>query len=94
MRHPAQFVLHVAAIEPDVQISRIRLSDKTSRLCSRFSSCFEATLMWRRTERANLEKKPSMRLSQEPCLGVKVNSNRPAGRVASQVVVSREMCAE
>src|SRR6202022_2596692 len=33
------------------------------------SSCFEATLMWRRTERANLEKKPSMRLSQEPCLG-------------------------
>jgi hypothetical protein len=35
MRHPAQFVLHVAAIEPDVQISRIRLSDKTSRLCSR-----------------------------------------------------------
>ena len=28
--------------------------------------------MWRRTERANLEKKPSIRLSQEPCLGVKV----------------------
>src|ERR1700731_2796411 len=54
------------------------------------SSCFEATLMWRRTERANLEKKLSMRLSQEPCLGVKVNSKRPAGRVASQVVVSRE----
>ena len=44
---------------------------------------FEATLMWRRTERANLEKKLSMRLSQEPCLGVKVNSKRPAGRVAS-----------
>jgi transposase len=37
--------------------------------------------MWRRTERANLEKKPSMRLSQEPCLGVKVNSKGPAGRV-------------
>jgi hypothetical protein len=31
--------------------------------------------MWRRTERANLEKKPSTRLSQEPCLGVKVNSS-------------------
>ena len=30
--------------------------------------------MWRRTDRANLEKKPSMRLSHEPCLGVKVNS--------------------
>ena len=25
------------------------------------SSCFEATRIWRRTERANLEKKPSMR---------------------------------
>ena len=45
------------------------------------SSCFDATRMWRRTERANLEKKPSTRLSQEPCLGVKVKSKRPAGRV-------------
>ena len=26
---------HIPLIEPDVQISRIRLSDKTSRLCSR-----------------------------------------------------------
>jgi hypothetical protein len=40
------------------------------------SSYFEATRMWRKTERANLEKKPSTRLSQEPCLGVKVNSKR------------------
>jgi hypothetical protein len=31
------------------------------------SSCFDVTRIWRRTERANLEKKPSMRLSQEPC---------------------------
>jgi hypothetical protein len=31
------------------------------------SSCFDATRMWRRTERANLEKNPSTRLSQEPC---------------------------
>jgi hypothetical protein len=30
----------------------------------------------------------------EPCLGVKVNSNRPVGRVASQVLVSFETCAE
>jgi hypothetical protein len=30
--------------------------------------------MWRRTERASLEKKPSTRFSQEPCLGVNVNS--------------------
>ena len=40
--------------------------------------------MWRRTERASLEKKPSTRLSQEPCLGVKVNSKRPVGCSASQ----------
>src|SRR6266403_5814435 len=51
------------------------------------SSCFDPTLMWRRTERANLEKKPSMRLSQEPCLGVNVNSKRPVGRVSSQALV-------
>ena len=37
------------------------------------SSCLEVYGgWWRRTERANLEKKPSIRLSQEPCLGVKV----------------------
>src|SRR5689334_14485739 len=58
------------------------------------SSCFEVTRMWRRTERANLEKKPSTRLSQEPCLGVKVNSKRPAGHVASHALVSLEMWAE
>ena len=52
------------------------------------------TRMWRRTERANLEKKPSTRLSQETCLGVKVNSKRPVGRVASQALVSLETCAE
>ena len=39
---------------------------------------------WR--ERANLEKKPSMRLSQEPCLGVNVKSKRPAGCVSSQAL--------
>ena len=43
------------------------------------SSCLEATRMWRSTERASLEKKPSMRLSQEPCLGVKTNSKRCCG---------------
>jgi hypothetical protein len=43
------------------------------------SSCFEVTRMRRRIEWANLEKKPSMRLSQEPCLAVKVNSKRLAG---------------
>jgi hypothetical protein len=43
------------------------------------SSCFEVTRMWRKTDRANLEKKPSMRLSHEPCLGVKINAKRPGG---------------
>ena len=58
------------------------------------SSCFDVTRIWRRTERANLEKKPSVRLSQEPCLGVKVKSKpRPGGRVSSQARVSLEMCA-
>src|SRR6202043_2367398 len=58
------------------------------------SSCLETTRMWRRTERASLEKKPSIRLSQEPCLGVKVKSNLPAGCSASQARVSLEICAE
>ena len=58
------------------------------------SSCFELTRIWRKTERANLEKKPSIRLSQEPWVGVKVNSKRPARWVASHALVSLEMCAE
>jgi hypothetical protein len=58
------------------------------------SSCLDATRMWRSTERASLEKKPSTRLSQEPCLGVKVNSKRCAGWPASQALVSLEICAE
>ena len=49
--------------------------------------------MWRSTERASLENKPSMRLSQEPCVGVKVNSKRCAGCRAIQALVSLEMCA-
>src|SRR4029450_3889108 len=38
------------------------------------SSCFDATRMWRRTERANLEKNPSTRLSQQPNLGAEPSS--------------------
>ena len=59
-----------------------------------FSSCFELTRMWRSTERAALAKKPSTRFNQEPCFGVKTNWKRPSGRVASQVLVSRETWAE
>jgi hypothetical protein len=71
-----------------------RLTSSIPAMMRCLSSCFEVTRMWRRTDRANFEKKPSMRLSQEPCLGVKVNSKRPAGWAASQVLVSLEMCAE
>src|SRR6266480_6361080 len=45
-----------------------RLTSSMPAMMRSLSSCFEVTRMWRRTERANLEKKPSMRLSQEPCL--------------------------
>ena len=44
---------------------------------SLLSSAFEATRIWRRTERAIFEKNPSTRLSQEPCLGVKTKLKRP-----------------
>jgi hypothetical protein len=50
--------------------------------------------MWRSAERASLEKKPSMRLSHDPWVGVKVKVKRPIGCAASQVVVSRETWAE
>ena len=46
------------------------------------------------TERASLEKKPSMRLSHDPCVGVNVKVKRPIGCAASQLVVSRETWAE
>src|SRR5262249_59466674 len=59
-----------------------------------WSSCLELTRICRNTERASLEKKPSMRLSQEPWVGVKVKVKRPIGWPASQAVVSRETWAE
>ena len=46
-----------------------------------FSSSIESTRMWRRKVLAIFEKAHSIRLSQEPCLGVWTYSNRP-GRVA------------
>src|SRR5215472_1084686 len=72
--------------------SRLRSSIKASR---RFlSSCFEATRICRSIERASLEKKPSIRLSRDAWVGVKVKVKRPGGCAASQAVVSRETCAE
>src|SRR5580704_8908569 len=52
------------------------------------SSSLQLTRMWRSTERASLEKKPSMRLSHDPCVGVNVKVKRPIGWAASQLVVS------
>src|SRR5215468_5363898 len=60
-----------------------RLKKSIAAMMRSLSSCLDATRMWRSTERASLEKKPSTRLSQEPCLGVKVNSKRPTGCSAS-----------
>ena len=48
----------------------------------------------RSIERASLEKKPSIRLSQDAWVGEKVKVKRPGGRAASQAVVSCETCAE
>src|SRR4029077_7680757 len=61
-----------------------RLTSSMPAMMRCLSSCFDVTRIWRRTERANLEKKPSIRLSQEPCLGVKEKSKRPGGRGSSQ----------
>jgi hypothetical protein len=48
--------------------------------------------MWRRTERASFEKKPSMRLSHDPWVGVNVKVKRPIGCAASQFVgLARDM---
>jgi hypothetical protein len=55
------------------------------------SSCGEATRVWRSTDRASLEKQPSMRLSHEPCLCVNTKVKRPSGRWASQALVSLDL---
>src|ERR1700732_1892375 len=58
------------------------------------SSTFEATRIWRSIDRAILEKNPSTRLSQEPCLGVNTSEKRPSGWASNQALVSFETCAE
>ena len=83
-----------ASLYDQVWMTGWRLTSSIPAKMRSLSSCFEVTRMWRRTERANLEKKPSMRLSHEPCLGVKVNSKRPDGRASSQALVSLDMWAE
>ena len=83
-----------ASLYDQVWMTGWRFTSSMPAIMRSLSSCFEVTRMWRRTDRANLEKKPSMRLSHEPCLGVKVNSKRPGGRASSQALVSLDMCAE
>src|SRR6185312_5620678 len=83
-----------ASLYDQVWMTGWRFTSSMPAMMRSLSSCFEVTRTWRRTDRANLEKKPSMRLSHEPCLGVKVNSKRPGGRASSQALVSLDMCAE
>src|ERR1700736_402856 len=83
-----------ASLYDQVWMTGWRLTSSMPAMMRCLSSCFEVTRMWRKTDRANLEKKPSMRLSHEPCLGVKVNWKRPGGRASSQALVSLDMCAE
>jgi hypothetical protein len=58
---------------------RVLMRRSIAAMMRSLSSCLDVTRMWRRTDRVSLEKKPSTRLSHEPCLGAKLNSKRPAG---------------
>src|SRR6202158_5227691 len=83
-----------ASLYDQVWMTGGRLTSSMPAIMRSLSSCFEVTRMWRKTDRANLEKKPSMRLTHDPCWGVKVNAKRPGGRASSQALVSLDMCAE
>src|ERR1700676_3108328 len=83
-----------ASLYDQVWMTGWRLTSSMPAIMRSLSSCFEVTRMWRKTDRVNLEKKPSMRLSHEPCLGVKVTWKRPGGPASSQALVSLDMCAE
>src|ERR1700737_2197661 len=58
------------------------------------SSSLQLTRMWRSTERASLEKKPSMRLSHDPCVGVNVKVKRPSQRCVGLTGTSRSPLAK
>src|SRR5260370_7064925 len=57
------------------------------------NSCFEVTRIPRSRVRANFPKNDSTRLSHDPCLGVKTNSNR-LGTLVRYARFSRELCPE
>lgn len=69
-----------------------RLTSSTPPMMRAFSSCFEVTRIWRKTERANLEEKPLLRFSHEACLGLEVNSKRPTGSYWKQRRTSLHIC--
>ena len=54
-----------ASLYDQVWMTGWRFTSSMPAIMRSLSSCFEVTRMWRRTDRANLEKKPSMRLSHE-----------------------------
>ena len=88
---------HVSDIEskPYFQRKTTGLSLISSRynMIRSFSSCLEDTRMPRNIDFVILAKNISIRLIQEPCLGVKMNSNR-FGALAKYARVSLEVCAE
>jgi hypothetical protein len=55
------------------------------------SSAFGATQRGRRTERAIFEKKPSTRLSQEPCFDVNTKLKRPSRWAASHALSQQKL---
>jgi hypothetical protein len=58
--------------KPEKPVAIVSYDEKPGIQAIATSSCLEATRIWRKTERASLEKKPSIKLSQEPCLGVAI----------------------
>ena len=77
-----------ASLYDQVWMTGWRFTSSMPAIMRSLSSCFEVTRMWRRTDRANLEKKPSMRFSHEPCLGVKVNSKRGGAGAMARIAMT------
>src|SRR5438132_10378679 len=98
-----RFAINIAGLQPATEISSSlyfhrnttgeSLSSRSASSIRRFSSSFDSTRIPRRMLRASFEKKVSIRFSHEPCVGVKMNSNR-LGRVPRNALVSFYTCAE
>ena len=77
-----------------VWTARSRLGSSIYATMRRLSSSFDRTRIWRSIERAISEKRSSIRLSQEPCLGVNTNAKRPSRCAAAHAFVFVDMHAE